>query len=95
MSFFGGGSKPAPPQIIQAPPPAPVIREIYAPPPLPAPIQMPPPPAVEDEGANERQARQDKLERQRRGRNSTILTGALGDESSAPVTRPQLGRPGT
>ena len=61
-------------------------------PPLPPVQPAPPPPSSElsQEEKDRIAAEQAKIERKRRGRKSTILTGPLGDETEAEIEKKTL-----
>jgi hypothetical protein len=60
-----------------------------SPPPLPPP--PPPPPTPEDPAIKQRKEEVRLAALRRKGRASTILTGGVGDSTTAPVLRPKLG----
>ena len=59
--------------------------------PPPPPVQpLPEPPEVSDEEKARIKAEQDAMERRRKGRKSTILTGPLGVEEEATIEKKTL-----
>lgn len=82
--MFSSPKMPAPP------PPAPM--PILPPPPLPPPMPPPPPepPKEIDRSAEEMETRKGILARKRQGRQSTILSGSLGDTSEAGAYKKKL-----
>ena len=78
------------PSIPSPPPPAPM--PILPPAPLPPPMPPPPPepPKEIDKSAEEMEERKAILARKRKGRRSTIMTGALGDTSDAGAYKKRL-----
>ena len=83
-SLFSSPKVPSPPP----PAPMPVLPPAPAPPPPPPP--PPEPPAEIDKSAEEMEARKAVLARKRKGRQSTIMTGALGDTSEASAYKKKL-----
>ena len=83
-SLFGSPSIPAPP------PPAPMPILPPAPLPPPAPPKPPEPPKEIDKSAEEMEERKSLLARKRSGRQSTILSGSLGDQSEAGAYKKKL-----
>ena len=83
-SFF------SPPRAPSPPPPAPMPVLPPPPPPPPAPPPPPEPPKEIDKSAEEKAERMSILARKRKGRKSTIMSGALGDVSDANSYKKRL-----
>jgi len=82
-SLFSRPSMPAPAPA--PPPPKPIVMQ-----PVPEPPPPPEPPKEIDRSAEEAEERKAILARKRQGRQSTILTGALGDTSEAGSFKKKL-----